>query len=125
MRIGRRLGLSYSLMAGLVLLLVIGANVLTGRIKQDFDGLNVQTTRLIPAVEGLRFRASEVIASLTEHLLFSALHQRFRADGEEVAHEHELQEEAEKELRLFREDIKTYETALGSYGAVVAKHFPQ
>jgi signal transduction histidine kinase len=124
MSIGRRLVLSYILMAALAVLLIIGANVLTGRIKQEFEGLNVQTTRLIPALEGLRFGASEIIASLTEHLLFSALYERLHPGGEEAAHEHEILEEAEEELRHFHEDIKTYETAFGRYAAVVAEHFP-
>ena len=75
MQIGRRLSLSYILMAGLVFLLVFGANVLTGRIKQEFEGLSIQTTRLIPALESLRFTASEITASLVEHLLFSSLHE--------------------------------------------------
>lgn len=62
MRIGRRLEFSYSLMAGLVLLFVIGASVLTGRVNQEFRELNIQTTKLIPALEALRFQASEVTA---------------------------------------------------------------
>ncbi len=83
MRIGRRLSLSYILMAGLVLLLAIGADVLTGRIKQQFEGPNIQTTRLIPALESLRFTASEITASLVEHLLFSALIESRMAGGED------------------------------------------
>ncbi len=124
MRIGRRLELSYSLMAGLVLLLVIGASVLTGRVNQEFRELNIQTTKLIPALEDLRFRASEVTAELTEHLLFSALHERLPAGGGEEAHEHQLLEVAEVELRHFHEDIKMYEAALGRYAVVVAEFFP-
>ncbi len=125
MSIGRRLLLSYILMSALVLLLVIRADVLTGRIKQEFEGLNVQTTRLIPALEDLRFGASEMTASLMEHLLFSALHERLQAGGEEEAHEHELLEAAEEELRYFHEDIKTYETALGRYAAVIDEHISE
>ena len=41
-------------MAGLMLVIVTGTNVLTGRIKQGFDGLNVQTTKLILALERVR-----------------------------------------------------------------------
>ena len=124
MSIRGRLLLSYILMATLVLLLVIGSNVLTGRIKQEFEGLSVQTTRLIPVLEGLRFAASEMTASLTEHLLYSSLYQRFHAGGEEVGQEYKLQEEVKEELRHFHEYIKVYETAFGRYAAVVAEHFP-
>jgi len=111
-------------MAGLVLLFVIGASVLTGRVNQEFRELNIQTTKLIPALEALRFQASEVTAELTEHLLFSALHERLSAGGGEEAHEHQLLEVAEVELRHFHEDIKMYEAALGRYAVVVAEFSP-
>ena len=123
MNIGKRLFLSYLFIAGLVLLFAIGANVVIGRVNQEFAGLELQTTELIPALKELRFEATEVTASLMEHLLFSALHERLQAGGPKKADEHPLLEEAEEELRRFREIVATYETTFERYAAFVAKHF--
>lgn len=117
MNIGHRLVLSYLLMATMALTLAIGTAGLTGRIKGEFGELTLHMTELVPALERVRFSASEITASLTEHMLFTALQNQTVSDGSD------LQEEAEEELRLLHQNVEIYEQAIASYSNIVSKHF--
>lgn len=119
MNIGRRLILSYLLMASMALTLAVGTAGLTGRIKGEFEFLTQHMTEHVPALEGLRFAASEMTASLMEHMLFSALQDRGDVSGGE------LQEEADEELQLFHANVALYLEAFEAYSAIVDEEFPE
>lgn len=117
MNIGHRLVLSYVLMATMALALALGTAGLTGRIKGEFESHTLHMTELVPALEGLRFAASEMTSSLTEHMLFSAL------QGETDDESGELQEEADEELELFHENVAHYLSTFEVYSTIVSEQF--
>lgn len=118
MNIGPRLAVSYLLMATIALSFAIGSNFISSRIKTEFNLLTIQTTILIPALEDLRFNASQIKASSTDHLLLEHLHDE--GDG----HSSEIQQKFDNELLQFAANIKQYNTAFDSYAEAVHTHFP-
>lgn len=117
MNIGHRLILSYVLMAAMALTLAVGTGGLTGRIKGEFESHTLHMTELVPALEGLRFAASEMTASLMEHMLFSALQGQSDDEGGD------LQEEADEELQLFHANVALYLDAFKAYSTMVSEQF--